>query len=410
MAGQGEAKKNTTQRKSRAGKGSSPTGAAAAFASLPAEAFFASGPGAPLQHVYMYGRVSQDSLRKLRADIDAACRGGVDDAGNEVAPRPIVLHINSPGGNAMAGISMMSVFSETRVPICACVDGISASAATFLSVLAPYRVMAAGATCLVHDYASFMLGKREDLLFEVSVVGEALTDTIKRMYLRRSRLTPSQLDELMQRDLLLDAGRCLRSGLCDRVLEAQPSAAARKAPSLPLAVALRKTNLNHVRFECGDVDDYALGVAQRLDALLGAQMLKPVVLHADGMACLGSVTDHVVPTAQRVACLSSLTETYGVIDTHVDLVNVLPLLHCRQRVMYSHAAVRVHMVYEQGFGWMLRDAVANTDLMLDLVRTMLRARTHAPAELVDGLDRRRFLLSAADCLRYGLVDTVIDGA
>ena len=386
--------------------------AAAVFGSMPTEAFFTSGPGAPFQHVYLYGGVSVESLKQLRSDIDTACRGTVDAAGNEVAPRPIVLHINSPGGGVFSGFSMMSVFNESRVPICACVDGISASAATFVSVLAPYRVIAAGAMCLVHDYAAWDFGKREDLLFSVQVEGETLTAAIKRVYLRRSNMGAAQLDELMERDLMLDAARSVRLGLCDRVLDAK----ALRIPAgvrsgLPLEVVLRKTNLNHIRFDCANVADFALGAAKRLDELLGAgASLKPVVLHADGMACLSSVSDHVVPIAQRVAAISALTETYGVIDTHVDLVNVLPLLHCHRRVMYSHAAIRVHLVYAREWAWTLRDAVLNTDVMLAAVRAALKAHTKVPAEIVDGLDKKRFLLTAADCLKYGIVDAIIEGA
>lgn len=378
-------------------------GDASFFSTLPPEAFYANGPGSPVQHVYMYGPVSAESLRELRMDIDQACRGTVDMSGKEAAPRPIVLHINSPGGDAFSGISMMSIFNESRVPICACVDGISASAATFLSVLAPYRVFAEGAVCLVHDYASFEFGKREDLIFSVTVENEMLTNTIKKMYLRHSRMKPEQLDQLMKRDLLLDADQCVKMGLCERVLKVKGSKL-QQAP-LPLAVALRKTNLNHVRFVCN-----SLGISQQLDELIGTNSLKPVVLHADGMACIYSVLDHVTPIAQRISSLSAVTHTYGVIDTHVDITNVLPLLLCRHRVMYSHAAVRVHLVYSGAWAWTIRDAMANTELMIDRVRSMLREHTKVPADILDGLDRQRYMLTAADCLKYGIVHTVIDGA
>lgn len=402
------------------------------FGRLPDDAFFVGGPSAPVQHLYMYGEVTPELLTKLRGDLDDAVRGDGDGNGGgsgSVAARPIVLHINSPGGAASVGLSMMSIFNECHVPICACVDGMSASAATFVSILAPYRVMLSDATSLVHDYASFTLGKRDDLMFDIAVVGESLTRTIRAMYARRTRIDARTLDELMSRDRLLPAADCLRLGMCERVIEPpyglqkqalHPAALYRRAAAgsgapmpmpmpMPLSLVMRKTNLNHVRFDCQASSDYALGGAQRLDQLLRAGAgLRPVVIHADGGACLSNMFEHVVPLAHRIALLSAVTPTYGVIDTEIQLVDALPLLACSRRVMYSHASVVVHLVYKTEFGWMLRDTMANTDLMLARMRAMLRSRARPDGALLEGLDRRRFLLSAQECLKQGLVHDVIE--
>ena len=382
------------------------------FERLPAEAFYSKGPASPVQHVYMYGEVSPESLRKLRADIDAASKGAVDDAGNAVAPRPIVLHVNSPGGDAYAGLSMMSVFNESRVPICVCVDGISASAATFVSVMASYRVMAAAATCLIHDYSTVVFGKRGDQLFVTQVVGENLTASLRDVYLKHTRIGAAALTELMSRDRLLDAQTCLKLGVCDRVLDFSSASKkqkdANKTNALSLHTVLRKTNLNHVRFDCAATDDFAKVASERLDDMIGAGgALKPVVLHADGLACITSVIDHATPIAHRIAALGLVTDTYGVIDSTVTLVNVLPLLFCKRRVMYRHASIVIHMVYDKAWAWMLRDIVDNTALVMAMVRRMLRARTRLPAAIVDNIDRTRMLLTAKDCLKYGVVDELL---
>ncbi len=394
----------------------SPGPGAFSWAALPDAAFFQDGPGSPVQHAYLYGEVNDDSLRRLRGDIDAASAGSVDPAsGVQLSPRPIVLHINSPGGHVLAGVSMMSVFNESRVPICACVDGISASAATFVSVLAPYRVMTPLASSMVHDYSSLSYGKASDVRFDTAEA-DALFAHVRAMYVRRTRLGAARLEELMQRDLMLDARRCVELGLCDRVLLLPPTPTPASAPTkdmhLPLSVVMRKTNLNHVRFECGAVDDFAQAAAQQLDRMLGAAAaapgtLKAVVLHADGGSCLSSVTDHVAPLAARVQALGAATATYGVVDTALDVVNLLPILTCRRRVMYRHASVRLHLLYSRAWAWMLRDTIENTRMQLDIVRALLRAHTRLPAELVDGIDRRRVLLTAEDCLRWGVVDELV---
>jgi hypothetical protein len=236
--------------------------------------------------------------------------------------------------------------------------------------------------------------------------------TIRDMYLRRTRIGAKALDELMDRDLMLRAERCLELGMCDRVLSlGAPTARPRLASGMNTDVMLRKTNLNQVRLECNDVNDFAVGAARRLDELIGsgpARSLKPVVLHADGLSCLMGVIDQVAPVAARMAVLSRMTDTYGIIDTAVDLVNLLPILMCRRRVMYKHAYIVVHMLYFREGSWMIRDAFENTNLVMDMIRELLSRRTQLPADIIANIDKRRILLSPQDCLRYGIVDQIIE--
>lgn len=425
--GKGKGKDGSTPRRARAGAGAStivsrqvggPMAAAARFFSaLSDQAFFT---GEQVQHLYMYGEINDVALVKLRADVDAAARGQTTAEGVEVAPRPIVLHVNSPGGDMFAGISMMSVFNECRVPICVCIDGLAASAATFVSVLAPYRVMTPLAMSLVHEYFTVNMGKASDLRFRIETADSGFS-VAREMYLRRTRLTPSQLDSLLSRDLLLPATVCAEYGICDRVLTGllpnSGTAAASRGrpassrpplpppPTMPLSVALRKTNLNHVRFVCTG-DPYAPGAVEQLDALLHAgHDLKPVVVHSDGLGCLTDVPSQLAPVIARLAALSA--PTYGVVDTQVSLDNFLPVLLCSHRVMYAHASVVIHMVYRREFAWLLEDLVVNTRQVLDAVRHLLRTRTRLPADIVDNIHARRTLLSARDCLRYGMVDEIV---
>lgn len=417
------------------------------FKSLPDDAFFCSDT---VQHVYMYGVVSDRSLEKLRADIVTACKSTIDAHGNTLAPRPIVLHVNSPGGDADAGLSMMSVFNECRVPICACVDGISYSAGTLISIMAPYRVMVPMATSLVHDYSTTTSGKAADIQFDLEA-GSAFTATISKVYRQRTRIPATQLDELLQRDMVLSAQQCLRMGICDRVLSSVPDTASSAgdkssrprgatstntststsmsmsmrararvnssnsvSPGASILALMRKSNLNHVRApdsmdtfeeEC----DMALEFVQQFDNMLlagSSGMLRPVVIHATTLGCLTRMDNQVSPVAARIGALGRVTETFGVVDTHITLVNMIPILLCRRRLMYDHARVIVHLMYTKDGSWMLRDVIHNTDIILESIRQVLRKFTRCPDTLIADLDKRRFILTAHECLEYGMVDEV----
>ena len=364
--------------------------------------------GVRVQHLYLEGVIDVETMKQLKADIMIAAHGHDDP---EVAPLPIVLHVNSPGGHAFAGMSMMSIFNECRVPICVCVDGMSCSAATLISILAPYRVMTPFATCLVHDYASFKffsIDKREDIIFDAEKM-EGWTQNIKDMYLARTDLSVKELDALMGRDLLLTSKFCLKHKITDRVLQLGPvamSAVEKKniTKRVPLDVILKKTNLNHLRFSNDSEDDES--IMKSIDIMLASgSALKPVIIHIDAGANSSWMLD---PSAiARMMALSSTTLTYAIVDTYVSLIDFMPALFCHKRVMYAHAALVIHLVYNNEFGWMLRDVVENTALSMDTIRSILREKTRLPSDIIGDIHAKRFLFSADDCLKYGLVDEVI---
>ena len=187
---------------------------------------------------------------------------------------------------------------------------------------------------------------------------------------------------------------------------------------------LRRTDANHLQvgpFQGEAVDrpdalseiGFGLSNVEMLDKLLAADrsagaQLKPVVLHfssfADGSE-LAKAWTQVFPMLSRLGAMTS--PVIGVVDAPLDLHEVLPVLFCKRRVMYETASLRLHVVYDWRPSWMLCDIYDNSTLLLEQVKTILRERTRLPADIIANLDRRRVSLTPADCLRYGIVDTVL---
>ena len=374
------------------------------FEALPDAEFF----GPSVQHVYLYGEVNNMALLALRRDIDEASKGRtvckLTGTCVEVEPKPIVVHINSPGGGLDAGLSMMSIFHESRVDICACVDGISISAATFLSVIAPYRVMVSLGLSTIHAYSSSIDGRRVDVMYDFESIENTFA-LIRDMYLERTRIPKGDMDVLLARDLYLTADKCLEYGLCDRVLKFHSTKA--NPSSLPeFSLALKKTNLNHVRFSCAELGRWALMTAKHLDALLDeGPSTKAIVIHADSLACLYDATSQALATVTRMQALS--VPTYGIIDTDVSLLNALPILVCKRRAMYAHAVVNIKMTYSVEWGAFIGDIVANTGVVMTMIRQLLKKYTKLPPDMIEGIDRHMYRLGAKECLEYGLVDEII---
>lgn len=373
---------------------------------LPDAEFF----GPRVQHLYFYNdRVDDESVLLLRDQVLEACRSVQNEHGTWVDPLPIVVHVHSPGGSMGSMQWLLSLFNQVHVPICAMVDGISASAATALSVMAPFRVATPYSMSLLHDYAvRGMSGKREQLLEDVRST-EARWSMMRELYLARTRIPEPQLDALLRRDMWLDAPTCLRYGIYDRVIrpdraaEVRAYAASTAMPRLlPIATgAFFKTNWNRVFATCDSYEPYAF------DLLLHeASRARPVLYVTPGGNSYGDC-DRLLPLSMIARIQSSPVPVIAVVDNAVDWWQMLPVLFCHKRFMYENATLDSGMVYERTWGMRLQDIVHNAKVMRDLIRGVVKARATPTPELLKDMFDRTMTLSAADCLANGLVDAVV---
>lgn len=380
-----------------------------------------------VQHIYLYNEINAESVTQLKSQVRAANRDRTARSNGSsqlrVAPKPIVVHINSNGGDVTAGLTMISVLSESMLPICVLVDGMSASAATFISLLAPYRVMTALAVCLIHEWHMIGVGgeysRRSDI--EAMLASSSKNDEmLNRLIMSRVKASRAEIDALMLRDKFLDAATCSKMGFVDRII-APWAAVPRRSPGgmsvSDMMMLLRRPDANHIQLgplEGSDADGtqkgYGLDNVLLLDKILASDSvleLRPVVLHISHMSesLFGNAWMQLFPTLARIGAMR--TPVIGVMDSQLSIHEVLPILFCRHRAMYETATLVLHIMYDVRRSWMLQDIIDNTQLLLTQVRAVLREHTRLPASIIDNIHRQRLTLTAAECLRYGIVDTVL---
>jgi ATP-dependent protease ClpP protease subunit len=373
---------------------------AAFWRQLPDHEFF----GPRVQHVYFYASVQDESVKKLREEVLAACRSERNAEGTWVDPKPIVIHVNSSGGSMRSEQWLFSLFNQVNVPLCVIVDGMSASASTSLSVMAPYRVGTAHSLSLLHDYsAANPMATREARLVELQSI-ERLRAMYKRLYLTRTRITEPQLESMLRRDIFLDAPTCLRMGVYDRVVRPDRSASveryAASATFLPDAHnLLAKTNWNRVFATC------AAEFPQSFDAILASdEQVKPILYVTPGGA---ECADPNMSLAMIARILSSPVPVFGIVDNEVTWWQLLPVLFCHRRFMYENASLNSSMVYDGVWGSRIKDIVHNAGVMRALITDAVRARAKPTPKLLADLFDRTMSLSAQECKANGLVDAVI---
>ena len=135
----------------------------------------------------------------------------------DIDPPPIKIYINSGGGSVVAGISSMDSILRSKVPIETYVDGFSASAATFLTVVGKKRYMSRNSYMLVHQLSSTFWGTYANFDDEKKNL-DLMMRTIKDVYKKYTKLPMKKLNDILKHDLMWDAKTCLEYGLIDEII------------------------------------------------------------------------------------------------------------------------------------------------------------------------------------------------
>ena len=121
---------------------------------------------------------------------------------------PIIhLHLYSYGGDAHLGFSMYDFIKSSSVPIYTYVDGMIASAATFIYLGGTKRFMTPNSTVLIHQISTQFWGKYEVLKDECKNMTH-LMKLCKNLYAQNTSMKKKQIDDLLKRELFLTFDEC----------------------------------------------------------------------------------------------------------------------------------------------------------------------------------------------------------
>lgn len=128
----------------------------------------------------------------------------------------IQLRVNSPGGSVYDGVSIMNALRRHPARVIATVDGLAASAASFLIQAADEVVMGHGTELMIHDAWGVCIGNanamdrtRQDL--------DRLSNTIAGIYAERAGGEVSTWRDAMLAETWYTAEEAVTAGLADRV-------------------------------------------------------------------------------------------------------------------------------------------------------------------------------------------------
>ncbi|QAY16059.1 capsid maturation protease [Arthrobacter phage Elesar] len=156
-----------------------------------------------------FGTNASDFVRELK-DLDV---------------ETIHLRVNSPGGDVYDGVAIMNALRRHSASVIATVDGIAASAASFIIQAADEVIMGRGTEIMIHEASAICWGNAADME-EMAGHLDRISGTIAGLYAERAGGTADEWRDAMKAETWYTADEAVKAGLADRVdgKEAEPDA------------------------------------------------------------------------------------------------------------------------------------------------------------------------------------------
>lgn len=144
-----------------------------------------------------------------------SAQGFVDQLNAITAPK-LSIRINSPGGEVFDGVAIHSALMASKAHVTVFIDGLAASAASFIAMAGDRIVMARHATMMIHDASGLCWGNPADMSAMSALLGK-LSDNIADMYSLQAGGTVQEWRERMQAETWYTGQEALAVGLVDEI-------------------------------------------------------------------------------------------------------------------------------------------------------------------------------------------------
>jgi ATP-dependent Clp protease protease subunit len=140
----------------------------------------------------------------------------VQDALNNSNCTEITLRLNSPGGDAFAGVAIYNLLRASKLPVNVVVDGMAASAASIIAMAGDSITMNQGAVMMIHEAQGMSYGDAATMLKMADTL-KVVTGSIADIYATRTRNAKTNVLEMMANETWMDSKECVAQGFATAV-------------------------------------------------------------------------------------------------------------------------------------------------------------------------------------------------
>ena len=187
----------------------------------------------------------------------------------------ISLRVNSPGGDVFDGLAIFNAIGRHKSEVMAHIDGIAASAASFIVMAADTIVMSPHSQMMIHDAHGFALGPADDMR-QMADILDKQSNNLASIYAEHAGGTVEEWRALMKAETFFSDQEAVEAGLADSIdgedeadvaarMEARVEAGVPTRDHLPTMEALREGTAARRKQPLPNYD-FAAGVKEALRA------------------------------------------------------------------------------------------------------------------------------------------------
>lgn len=164
--------------------------------------------------VYLYDMI-------VSTDDEAEWWGGVSPMGfitelANISASTVHLRINSPGGDVFAARCIEQAIAECGKTVIAHIDGLCASAATYIALACSKVVMGEGSLFMIHNAWTCAWGDKNDLTKTATLLNK-IDATLANSYAKKTGKNTADIAALMDAETWFTAQEALDYGFIDEV-------------------------------------------------------------------------------------------------------------------------------------------------------------------------------------------------
>ena len=137
---------------------------------------------------------------------------------NAVEGDELVVEINSPGGDVMAGLGMFNMIRNSGKTVTTRVTGVAASIASIIMLAGDKREMPSNAFAMIHSVMGGAFGTADEIRDQADVI-DKVQASLRDIYVDRMGVDEAKATEMMSKDTWLTAEECLELGFVTAVVD-----------------------------------------------------------------------------------------------------------------------------------------------------------------------------------------------
>jgi len=161
-----------------------------------------------MNDIYLYGEVGYDFSGSSFRDELFSNEGDVS------------LHINSCGGDVFDGVAISALISDYRRKgnkVVAYIDGLAASAASYMALTADEVVVNSGAQFMIHNPMASCLWANADEMRKTADSLDSIKESIVALYVNKTGKDSDEIKADMDAETWLTAEQAVEYGIADRI-------------------------------------------------------------------------------------------------------------------------------------------------------------------------------------------------